>query len=99
MERRQPAQPPVLHTCTNCEHYRAGDLDAQVNWVNCANGHCLIANSEKTSIYKTEHGKKVYVTEFGWTGEFGFGEPMLDRIDCPDWKEQGFRLDLPSMEY
>ena len=88
-------------TCQKCDHYGAGHVDRRVNWVRCGKGHRLFPDEAFVHEYTPEDdpdGPPVRVTDGGWSGGGGFGEPMLGRTDCPDWKKRGFRLDLGNPE-
>jgi hypothetical protein len=89
-------------TCQKCDRYGAGHIDRRANWVQCGKGHRLIAEEEFVHEYRPHDnpdGPVVRVTEYGWSGGTGFGEPMLGRTDCPDWKKRRFRFDLGNPEY
>jgi len=96
--RRDEAGRPIPRSCDHCEHYLAGEVDAQINWVECGKGHRLIATAEKNILHQPNGGEPIQVTADGWSGGEGFGEPMLERTDCPDWKRRGFRLEIQDME-
>lgn len=97
--RREQAKNPVPRDCMHCEHYQAWDVDARVNGMACAKGHRLIAADEKTIQHTTDDGKVIAVTQYGWSGGDGFGEPMQDRLDCPHWKRKTGITPFSDMRY
>ncbi|MCU0290887.1 MAG: hypothetical protein MUF10_02715 [Thermoanaerobaculaceae bacterium] len=89
-------------TCLKCDHYGSGHIDRRANWCRCGKGHRLIAEEELVHEYRPYEDPDepvVRVTQSGWSGGTGFGEPMLGRTDCPDWKKRRFRIDLGNPEY
>ncbi|MGV8040185.1 MAG: hypothetical protein AB2L07_08925 [Thermoanaerobaculaceae bacterium] len=99
--RRKPRDPSE-RTCLHCDHYYSGHIDRRANWCRCDKGHRLIAEEEFIHEYRPYEDpaeRPVRVTQWGWSGGTGFGEPMLNRTDCPDWKKRRFRWDLGNPEY
>lgn len=70
----------VERTCVYCNHYSAGDIDRNSNFMSCAMGHRLLND-----------GDEGWVDESN-----GTGEPMYDQNDCPDWSNRGSRFHVHS---
>ena len=81
--------------CINCKHFRTGHLDHHVNWMSCKKGHLLISKDlliHQHYPYQDEKQEPIRVTTDCWAEDFGEGEPMLERSDCPDYQENALSI-------